>query len=180
MNEEQLIFYHLGAALAIGLLIGTERGWKDRKYDEGERIAGVRTHGLIGLLGGAAALLAQRTGPLALGLTFLGLAAVFVSAYVVSLRRADDVGENLGITSLVAELLAFLLGALAGLGEVAGAAAVVTTLLLSYKPVLHRWLQALKAGELNAGIKLLLISVFRNKARPAEERTPPFAKAATR
>jgi len=37
--------------------------------------------------------------------------------------------------------------------------AVVMTLLLGYKPVLHRWLRALETKELQAGIKLLLLSV---------------------
>jgi uncharacterized membrane protein YhiD involved in acid resistance len=35
----------------IGLLIGLERGWKERAAKEGERVAGVRTYGFIGLLG---------------------------------------------------------------------------------------------------------------------------------
>lgn len=36
-------------ALAIGLLIGLERGWRRRRADEGARVAGMRTFGLIGL-----------------------------------------------------------------------------------------------------------------------------------
>jgi len=157
MGEEQQIFYDLGVALAVGLLIGIERGWKERAAGEGERIAGVRTFGLIGLLGGASGLLALRFGPLPLGLVFLGLAAALATAYAVKPRRLHD----LSITSLVAELLTFVLGAVAAIGEVAIAAAmaVVATLLLSYKPLLHRWVGALQANELRAGIKLLLISV---------------------
>ena len=38
------------------LLVGVERGWQERQVAEGQRIAGVRTYGLIGLLGGASAL----------------------------------------------------------------------------------------------------------------------------
>ena len=68
MTEAQQVFYHLGVALAIGLLIGIERGWKDRDAEEGTRVAGVRTYGLIGLLGGSLALLTQQFGPLVLGL----------------------------------------------------------------------------------------------------------------
>lgn len=58
-------------------------------------------------------------------------------------------------------LLTFVCGALAGMGQVvvAAAAMVVTTLLLSYKPVLHGWVDALRRSEIHAGIKLLLISV---------------------
>jgi uncharacterized membrane protein YhiD involved in acid resistance len=49
----------MGIALAIGLLIGAERGWKSREAKDGERIAGLRTYGLTGLLGGGAGLLSQ-------------------------------------------------------------------------------------------------------------------------
>ena len=158
MSDEQQTFYYLSVALAVGLLIGVERGWKSRKAPEGERVAGVRTYGLIGLLGGVSALLGQHMGPLLLGLMFVGLAGALTAVYVV-IHRDDD--TDVGITSLVASLLTFVFGALAGFGEVAvaGAAAVITTLLLGYKPVLHRWVSALEAGELRAGLKLLLISV---------------------
>jgi uncharacterized membrane protein (DUF4010 family) len=158
MSDEQHILYRLGAALAIGLLIGVERGWHEREAKEGARIAGVRTYGLVGLLGGGAALLAQAFGALALGLAFLGLAGLLAAVYVENLRRGR---ADVGITSLVAALLTFVLGALAAMGEVviAAASAVVATLLLGYKPQLHRWVNALEGEELRAGIQLLLISV---------------------
>lgn len=47
----------LAAALAVGLLIGIERGWRDRDRAEGGRVAGLRTFALAGLLGGALAVL---------------------------------------------------------------------------------------------------------------------------
>jgi len=47
------------AALLIGLLIGAERGWQSRNDAPGSRVAGVRTFGLIGLLGGVAGLLIE-------------------------------------------------------------------------------------------------------------------------
>lgn len=157
MSELQQAFFHLGIALAMGLLIGVERGWQKREAVEGTRVAGVRTYGLIGLAGGIVALLSKQSGSLVLGLALVGWIAAQTTVYVINRGRDDDVG----MTSFVARLLVFLLGALAGLGEaaIAAAAAVVTVLLLSYKPVLHRWVQALEAEELHAGIKLLLISV---------------------
>jgi uncharacterized membrane protein (DUF4010 family) len=158
MNEEQQAFYYLGAALALGLLIGVERGWKAREQAEGQRVAGVRTYGLIGLLGGATALLTQHLEPLLMGLMFVAVAGALTAVYVANLTHDE---EDVGITSLVAGLLTFVFGALAGFGEVAiaGAAAVITTLLLGYKPLLHRWVGALEGKELRAGLKLLLISV---------------------
>lgn len=158
MNPEQLLFYQLGAALAIGLLVGIERGWQRRDVPEGGRIAGLRTFGLMGLSGGVSALLAQQWGALAFGAAFWGMAALLIGAYWVEQWR--DAGKDVSITTLGAALLVFLLGALAGNGQVgvAVAAAVVVVLLLEHKPLLHRWLQALTASELQAGSKLLLVS----------------------
>ncbi len=158
MSEEQQILYRLGAALAIGLLIGIERGWHEREAKEGARIAGVRTYGLVGLLGGGMALIAEAFGALVMGLAFVGLAGLLAAVYVENLHRGR---ADVGITSLVAALLTFALGALAAMGEVviAAASAVLTALLLGYKPQLHRWVNALEGEELRAGIKLLLISV---------------------
>ena len=158
MGEVQESFFHLGVALAIGLLIGVERGWKERAAKEGQRIAGIRTYGLLGLLGGGSALLAGHFGTLALGLVFIGVAGVLTTAYVVNLRRGS---EDVGVTSLVAGLLVFVLGALAGVGEIAiaAASAVISILILGHKPLLHRWVSVLEETELQAGMKLLLISV---------------------
>lgn len=156
MNTDQDLFYHLAAALAVGLLVGVERGWEGRDIQEGQRVAGIRTYGLLGLLGGCTALLSNTLGSLGIGFIFLGLAGILTSLYAMNLRTHHDVG----ITSLIAALLVFLLGLMAGLGmiAIAVAAAVIITLLLQYKPVLHSWLRALEVHELRAGTKLLLIS----------------------
>jgi len=141
----------LAAALAIGLLIGVERGWSRREQEEGGRVAGVRTFALIGLLGGVCALIAQRAdSPAFLGLCFLGTGLALTTAHVLRFRRMGD----LGMTSLSA-------GAMAAYGLVVPAvsAAVVATLLLSFKPKLHAWLAHLTPEELQAALKLLLVSV---------------------
>lgn len=155
--DQQMIILQLAVALAVGLLIGLERGWKERESEEGERVAGVRTYALIGLLGGGSAMVSVHLGAVVLGLAFVAMAGVMVAAYLANFRCNDRVG----ITSLVAGLLTFILGALAGLGEgaIAAAAAVVTTLLLGFKPVLHGWVEALERRELHATLKLLLITV---------------------
>lgn len=36
----------LGGALGVGLLVGLERGWRDRDLPEGGRVAGLRTFGV--------------------------------------------------------------------------------------------------------------------------------------
>lgn len=150
-------FKLLGIGLALGLLIGLERGWRERERSEGMRIAGLRTYGLLGLLGGVSALLAQQSNPLLIGFIFIALALILLVAYSKNLEKFEDVG----ITSMIASLLTFLLGALVVFGHalLAASAAVVTTLLLGFKPLLHHWLSKLDQLEIEATLKLLLISV---------------------
>lgn len=148
---------NLGIALALGLLIGIERGWTERSAEEGRRIAGIRTFGLLGLLGGLWALLAEDMGEILLGISFLALTAILVAGY----WRERQVDQDSGITTLVAALVTFALGALAVRGQIhiAISGAVITVALLSLKPILHGWLRRLEPEEFYAGIKLLLISV---------------------
>lgn len=149
--------FNLGIALALGLMIGIERGWQERRAEEGSRVAGIRTFGLIGLLGGLWALLAQDLGELLLGFAYLGLAIVLIIAY----RRGQQDGHDVGITTLIAAMVTFALGAFAvrDNATLAAAGAVTTTALLSLKPTLHRWLRNIEAEEFYAALKLLLISV---------------------
>lgn len=150
-------FKLLGVALAIGLLIGLERGWHTRDKGEGMRIAGLRTHGLIALLGGLWGILAVQTGILLMGFAFLSLTFVLLIAYSKSLNKFEDYS----ITSIIASLITFTLGALTVFGHtmLASATAVVITLLLGFKPLLHGWVNKLEQRELEATLKLLLISV---------------------
>lgn len=147
----------LGLALALGLLVGLERGWQSRHAEEGARIAGLRTFGLISLLGGLCALLAKRLELFLLGFAFLALALLVLASHFDSMKRSDD----RGMTTVVATLVTFALGALTVLGytAVAAATAVVATILLGLKPVLHGWVARLRQEELYAVYKLLLISV---------------------
>jgi uncharacterized membrane protein (DUF4010 family) len=160
------LLLQLIVSLAIGLLIGLERGWQERAAPEGSRIAGLRTFGLIGFLGGLWAVLAEQLGALVLGFAFAVLAALMILAHREDVRRNRD----LGITTVVAALVTFALGALAVLGQVAVAAAgaVLTMTLLSLKPVLHHWLLRMEYHDLTAVIKLLLISVVVLPALPNE------------
>jgi uncharacterized membrane protein (DUF4010 family) len=152
------LFERLGLALAIGLLMGVERGWQAREAAHGGALAGIRTFALIGLLGGVVGWFGQALGALALGAGFLALAAVVVASHVL---RAGSGEQNVGVTTQVAELTAFALGAMAAMGEGAAAAAggVVATALLGAKDTLHGWLRKIEQLELRAAIKLLLISV---------------------
>jgi uncharacterized membrane protein (DUF4010 family) len=147
----------LAMSLAVGLLIGIERGWHERDAAEGTRAAGIRTFALVGLLGGIAAELRDLAGAAAFVAGFVAVAGFAVAAYV----RAAVVPEGRSITSHVALLIAYALGAVAATGELAlaASAAVVTALLLGLKPAMHGWLRRISETELLAGLKLLVISV---------------------
>ena len=146
----------LAIALAIGLIIGMERGWESRESPAGLRIAGIRSFGLIGLLGGLSALLAAQFGVSVLVIAFLGLALIIAVSYGVTAQNTQD----FGITTELALLITFVLGALAGKGlaSEAVAVAVVMTVLLGFKQELHQSLRHLDRRELIATLQLLLIA----------------------
>ncbi|MEF3192694.1 MAG: MgtC/SapB family protein [Halothiobacillaceae bacterium] len=158
LMDHLTLLQHLGIALAIGLLIGTERGWHERAAAEGHRVAGIRTFGLTGLLGGVIGVVALKLNAAFAGLAFAGFAALIVVGHWIASNREE---AQLGITTEVALLVTLALGLLSTLGFplIAAASAVVTTILLGLKPVLHGWLTQLTEGELHAALKLLLISV---------------------
>jgi uncharacterized membrane protein (DUF4010 family) len=150
------ILLRLGLALAIGLLVGVERGWRERGEAEGERTAGLRTFALIGLSGGVWGLLSQVLGALPLAVAFLALAG----ALTLFRWRETQREKSYGATTLVASFLTFALGAYAVLGDmmVAAAAAVATTALLAAKDWLHEWLKVMTWLELRSALILLAMS----------------------
>lgn len=144
----------LGAALAVGLLVGLERGWQDRNRPEGGRVAGFRTFALIGLLGGVLNLHPGSPLPLALGLG--GIALLFA----VSFGRASSAMGSLSITTAVAALVTFGLGALAARGDVilaVGSAAVVA-LLLGNKGEIHQGIRRIQPAEMHAVLQLGVVT----------------------
>lgn len=146
----------LAAALMIGLVIGLERGWQQRAVADGGRVAGLRTFALIGLLGGVVGLIGSSVTAPVIAVGFAGLAVLLALGY----WRFGRQRQALGITTEVAALLTFLFGALASLGEplLATAGAVVSAVLLGFKPRLHSLLEQIDAPELRAVLQLALIS----------------------
>lgn len=119
-------------ALGIGLLIGMER---ERAKGDGPARgpAGIRTFALAGLFGAIAMTLG---GPLLVGVVVIILAGFAALAY------ARTTSDDPGLTTEVALVLVPLLGALA-LSDMpmAGAIAVVVTVLLATKPLLHSFVR---------------------------------------
>lgn len=155
---DQLIA-RLGLALAIGLLVGLERGWRERNEPEGSRTAGIRTYGLSGLLGGISAAVAKGlSSELVLVASFLGFAGVFAWFKVREATRDED----FSVTGVIAGLCVFLLGALAVAGEVQAAAAGGAALaaVLASREVLHELLKKLSWVELRSALILAVMTAI--------------------
>jgi uncharacterized membrane protein (DUF4010 family) len=153
---DETLFEKLGLSLAIGFLIGVERGWKQREEMPGERAAGLRTFTLAGLFGGLSALAGQALGALAFAALAISFAAVF-GAFMW--RESAAEGEH-SATSAVAGLTTFALGATAGFGQpvIAAAAAVATVTVLAFKEALHAWLRALTWPEIRSAFLILAMT----------------------
>uniref|UniRef100_A0A2A3JW43 MgtC/SapB/SrpB/YhiD N-terminal domain-containing protein n=1 Tax=Alloyangia mangrovi TaxID=1779329 RepID=A0A2A3JW43_9RHOB len=80
MTDMELL-QRLGLALAIGLLVGLERGWHGRAEREGARVAGVRTFALVGLLGGVTGGLAPVSGAVLPGAALLAVSGLLAVSY---------------------------------------------------------------------------------------------------
>ena len=149
----------LGLALAIGLLVGLERGWRERDAPDQSRTAGIRTYGLSGLLGGIFAALAetfQTASVLIAG--FLAFTAVF--AIYKAREAAHD--EDFSVTGVIAGLGVFALGALAVSGDhlaAAGAGAALAGILAS-RDVLHQVLKRLTWIELRSALILAAMTAI--------------------
>jgi uncharacterized membrane protein (DUF4010 family) len=117
-------------AMAIGLLIGSER---ERRRSEADyaAFAGIRTFGLIGLLGG---LLAYVGGAPLLATGTAGIALMACVAYVIHCDRADR-----GLTTEVAMIVTFALGVVAEQSPgTAASIGVLVTVVLASRGALHR------------------------------------------
>ena len=147
----------LGAALAVGLMVGLERGWKLRASEDGQRVAGIRTFTLLALTGGLSGLLAAIGQAVASGVLVAGAVALVAIGYsrsVLANGRPDA-------TSAVAAMVTLALGFLAGLGNAALAVAggAVVTLVLALRTEMHRWVGALDEADIKAFARYAVIAL---------------------
>jgi len=153
----------LGLSLGVGLLVGFER---ERRTDT---VAGVRTFGLAGLIGGIAALLGPREGtPWSLLIVTLIAAAAGITGGIVARSRTtdddrpnDDRPNELGLTTAFALVATTLLGGLAVLGHysttIAGAGTLF--LLLYIRDPLHAVIRRLAPGDVRAIAIFVLLAL---------------------
>jgi uncharacterized membrane protein (DUF4010 family) len=145
----------VGTALAAGLLIGIERGWKQRGEKPGTRVAGVRTFTLLGLGSGIAGLIGARGYVVAAGALAAGAVALMAYAYGRELKTQRD------STSAVAALLTIAIGFLAGSGGpgLAIAAAAITVSILALRQEIHGFVDKLAAEDVKALARFSVIAL---------------------
>lgn len=150
------VLSRLTVSLAIGLLVGLERGWQTRDAEDNRRAAGFRTFALSGLLGGVTGLIALQTSAAIIGWIFLAYVGAFTAFHWLEARREGGAS----VTSVVAGMLTFLLGIMAVVGDLqlAIACAVGMTVLLALREPLHRWISSLNWQEIRAVLTLLAMS----------------------
>ncbi|MFN3515847.1 MAG: MgtC/SapB family protein [Novosphingobium sp.] len=146
----------IGFALALGLLIGVQRGWASRDRAPGQRFAGIRTHALFGLAGGMAGALHERAQSLATVL-LAATATLVVLGYWRSTRGRASISGTASLTGLITVTCGFL----AGSGDYALASAIAgtTVLVLAQRSRWHHWLQHIDEAEMLAIARFALIAL---------------------
>jgi uncharacterized membrane protein (DUF4010 family) len=142
----------LAIALGLGLIVGLQRESAESK------LAGLRTFPLVTLLGAVCALLAPAAGGWVLAAGLLGVAALTVMGNAAQLR---DAKADPGITTEVAILLMFGVGAYTVLGDrgVSVVLAGTIAVLLHFKAELHGFVGRLGTRELRAIMQLVLLAL---------------------
>lgn len=139
-------------ALAIGLLIGTERELSPSSK------AGIRTFALVSLFGTLSGLIAES----AESGWIIAIGALLVGAMMIAAYQRDATPGESGSTTVVAVLVAYCLGTMVwyGHGQVAGMLAIVTAILLYFKAELHGVTHGLTRTDLVSIFQFAVVSVI--------------------
>lgn len=172
------IYASLGTALGVGLLIGLQRaqvGADDPPEVQKLSLGTIRTHPLVALTGGLAALLARQFGAWSLALAFLAVVGPILIAFHDDVRS----GRDRGMTTEAGFIATFLLGALAASPDaipeagqralIVSSVGVVVAGLLSLKRPIHEMVRRVSSEDVYATLKfavvaLILLPILPNQA----------------
>jgi uncharacterized membrane protein (DUF4010 family) len=164
-------FWNFVAALLIGALVGIERERRLQQQAE-TGSAGLRTFILLALVGALCGWVTHvLESPWILAAGLLAVATVLLAGYVVSVRVKPGA---LGLTTELAALATFLLGAMICLGEreLGAGIGVAVAAVLAYKQPLHGFVQKLGPDDLYAGMRLLVATFIVLPLLPSEPIDP--------
>lgn len=156
MTIELEVWQILGISLGVGLLVGLQREWSKA---EG---AGIRTYPMITVFGTVCGILAERYGG---GILFSGILAVGVMMVVVkimmNINLATSEHPHAGLTTGIAALLMFAVGAMLAAGIIVPAIAIggSVAVLLQWKKPLHGFVQRIGKQDIQAIFRLVLIAM---------------------
>jgi uncharacterized membrane protein (DUF4010 family) len=152
MVMEATLFIQMGISLLLGLLVGLQRERTEAS------VAGIRTFPLISAFGTVCAWLAGNHGGWIIAAGLLGLATLLVVGNLARLRAGD---VDPGLTTEVAALLVFGLGALlaVGLMPVAVALGGAVALLLHFKQPLHTFVAQIGETDIKAVMQFALVTL---------------------
>jgi uncharacterized membrane protein (DUF4010 family) len=164
--ETLILLQSLGTALGLGMLVGLEREWQKNP------MAGIRTFGLVGLLGGLSGVMAMAFGGWIIAAGLVACTAMAIMANLAVLRQEKT--PDIGLTTEFAILAIFAIGALAGTGQLAPAVACagIVMVLLHYKDPLHGAVRKVDAKELKEIARLVLIGLVILPLLPNEKMGP--------
>jgi uncharacterized membrane protein (DUF4010 family) len=143
-------------AIALGALVGIEREKRKSEAAELQHMAGLRTFILFALLGAATGWLSRKSAvPWTLAAALLVVGAFAVMGRSATARSSP---ESIGLTTEVAIVVVFLLGAMIMFGdrELAIGLGVITAAVLAYKQPLHGFVSKLDWDDVFAGLRLLI------------------------
>ncbi len=153
-------------SLAVGGLIGLER-----EHTLKETVVGVRSFALLAFLGMLSVYLSSF-------LPAIGFAGVFVLAIAFYYFKVARFAKVIGITTTIMIPFSFVLGVLAGYEKFfeAGAAAIITAIMLAEKTRVHAAVRTLSRREVVDGLLLAIIAFVVYPLLPTEP-VPVFGQS---
>src|SRR3546814_2212315 len=109
----------LSASLSIGIRIGIERGWRQRDANDGSRVSGLRTFGLLGITGGLVGHVPD--------LLAAAIALAALSSLVLGYRSALAREGSLSVPNTLVGIAPFALGYMAAQGQASEGLGVART-----------------------------------------------------
>jgi uncharacterized membrane protein (DUF4010 family) len=151
VDPTPILFEKLGISLLLGLLVGLQR----QRTANG--MPGLRTFPLITVFGTLAGLLAVKLGGWIVAAGLLAMVAILLLPNLVRLKEEKP---DPGITTDVAVLLMYAVGAFLVVGPTPVAIAVGggVAVLLQFKPEMHRFAAQLGDSDLKAVMQFVLIT----------------------
>ncbi|MEX0717467.1 MAG: MgtC/SapB family protein [Planctomycetaceae bacterium] len=160
------IFRNLMIALLLGLLVGLQRERTDSK------LAGFRTFPLATVFGTMCAVLAQQFEfPWIIAAGLLAVVAVILAGH---LHFPPDAEPDRGVTSEVALVLMYVVGAFVAVGPWSVAAAVAggTAILLQMKPQMHGFARRMGEQDFRGVLQFVLVTFIILPILPNENYDP--------